>query len=132
MRIMLDLLIRFLELRACCERVKNHPQLTNHEKAAAFRMKVLVRECLPKVVLATYDRLERREPELLESPEVFAMAVLAETYRQESAAGRRKLDSHFSVTRPVSRARTRRSVLPRRGLGKKTPQREHQTLAFSN
>ena len=116
MKVMLDILIRLLELRACCERIKDNPELTAGEKAAAYCMKRLVRECLPAPVLATYDRMEQSEVELIESREVFAMAVLVSTYRQASAAGQRKLISCFNTSSRLPDVRTTRSTaLNRRG-----------------
>jgi hypothetical protein len=56
-----------------------------------------VRECLPAEVLFYYDRLNESEPELLECPEVFAMAVLVSTYRSLSPGGRKKLVNHFAI-----------------------------------
>jgi hypothetical protein len=97
MKPMLDLLIRLLEMRRCCQRVRVNPQLTDGEKAAAYCFERLVRDCLPAPVRTTYDRMEQDQADLLECPEVFAMAVLVTTYRQASPAGRRKLVKHFSV-----------------------------------
>ena len=97
MKTMLELLIRLTEMRRSCQRTEANAQLTDTEKAAASAFKQLVRECLPPAVLVTYDALKKTEPELLESPEVFAMAVLADTYRQSSLAERRHLVAHFAA-----------------------------------
>jgi hypothetical protein len=56
-----------------------------------------VRECLSAEVLVHYDRLKETEPELLECPEVFAMAVLVSTYRSLSPRKREKLVNHFAT-----------------------------------
>ena len=73
---MLDLLNRLVEVQGYCDRVNNHPQLTSGEKTASLCSALLVRECLPQPVLDNYDRMQSREPELLHSPDLFAMAVL--------------------------------------------------------
>ncbi len=97
MKTMLELLIRLQELRHCCERVKHNPQLTRGEKAAAGCFKSLVRDCVPAEVLIHYDRLKEAEPELLQCPEVFAMAVLVSTYRSLSPRKRQRLVNHFAT-----------------------------------
>jgi hypothetical protein len=103
MKTMLNLLTRLVEMRRCCERAKQNPYLTSGEKAAARFFKGLVRGCLPDSVLATYDRMKETETELLESPEVLAMAVLVSTYRSSSPAKRRRLLSHFADPSPVAK-----------------------------
>ncbi len=97
MRTMIELLIRLQEMRTCCERVKRNPQLTVEEKSAAYCFKNLVRDCLPREVLVHYDRLKQAATELLECPEVFAMAVLVSTYRSLSPRKRRRLVQHFTM-----------------------------------
>ena len=103
MKTMLNLLTRLVEMRRCCERAKQNPYLTDGEKAAARFFKGLVHGCLPDSVLATYDQMKETEPELLECPEVFAMAVLVSTYRSSSPAKRRELLSHFPDPLPVAK-----------------------------
>jgi hypothetical protein len=97
MKTMMELLIRLQQLRDCCERTAHNPQLTAGEKAAASCLKELVRESLPADVLLHYDRLEETEPELLQCPEVFAMAVLVSTYRSLSPRQRTRLVNHFNT-----------------------------------
>ncbi len=63
--------------------------------------KNLVRECLPAEVMVHYDRLKEIEPELLECPEVFAMAVLVSTYRSLSPRTRQRRVNHFATPLPV-------------------------------
>lgn len=96
MKTMLDLLVRLVEMRRCCEHVRNNSQLTEGEKSAAYCFTNLVRDCLPCQVLATYDRMERTDAPLLEAPEVFAMAVLVSTYRNATPVDRCKLLTHFT------------------------------------
>jgi len=109
MKTMLELLIRLHEMRCCCERVRGNPQLTNGEKAMACFHKQLVRECLPVVVLAHYDRMKKTERALLSSPEVFAMAVLVSTYRSLPPRQQRKLILHFATPAPAENSTARRS-----------------------
>jgi len=94
---MLELLIRLLEMRCCCEHVQRNRQLTNGEKAMACLHKQIVRECLPPEVLAHYDRMKKAEHALLSCREVFAMAVLVSTYRSLSPRKRKKLIAHFAT-----------------------------------
>jgi hypothetical protein len=98
---MLELLIRLHEMRCCCERVRCNPQLTNGEKAVACWHKQIVRECLPAVVLAHYDRMKKTERALLSCPEVFSMAVLVSTYRNLSPHEQGKLITHFVTPSPA-------------------------------
>lgn len=97
MKTMLDLLTRLVEMRNCCERAKHNSQLTQSERATASCFKSLVRDCLPPSVLATYDEMKDTDPELLDCPEVFAMAVLVSTYQRLPAVSRRRLVSHFAI-----------------------------------
>ena len=105
MKTMLNLLTRLLELRRCCDRAGANPQLSDGEKAAARLHKRLVRECLPPPVIATYDRMKRTRRDLLECPEVFAMAVLVSTYRHASPAQRKALRAHFPDSPPAAKCR---------------------------
>lgn len=109
MKTMLELVIRLHAMRCCCERVRRNPQLTNGEKAAACSHKQIVRECLPDVVLAHYDRMKTTERALLSCPEVFAMAVLVSTYRSLPPRQRRKLVLHFATPAPARNDPVRRS-----------------------
>jgi hypothetical protein len=127
MKTTLDLLTRLIEMQNCLNRVKDNPQLTDGEKAAARCFKKMVRECVPATALTTYDRMKETEPELLKCPEVFAMAVLVATYRASSPAKRKKLHAHFAApASTVAVAPRKRSTgnycsahlskLPRRGM----------------
>ena len=101
MKTMLELLIRLHELRRCCERAQRSAQVSDGEKAAICAYRQLVRECLPKHVLAHYDKMTKSERALGKCPEIFAMAVLVSAYRGLTPAGRSKLVSHFSRSSPV-------------------------------
>jgi hypothetical protein len=123
MKTMMELLIRLQQLRLSSLRAAHNNQLTAAEKNSIRFFKSLVRsprgvglvtcpgdvplftpqgECLSAEVLVHYDRLKETEPELLECPEVFAMAVLVSTYRSLSPRKREKLVNHFTTPpRPV-------------------------------
>jgi hypothetical protein len=96
MKTMMELLIRLQQLRLSSLRAAHNNQLTAAEKNSIRFFKSLVRECLPAEVLVHYDRLKETE-ELLECPEVFAMAVLVSTYRSLSPRKREKLVNHFAT-----------------------------------
>lgn len=110
MKTMMELLIRLQQLWECCQRTENNQQLTDGEKNRMRFFKRLVRDCLPTDILAHYDRLMKTELELRECPEVLAMAVLADTWRDLSPAGRRRLREHFTTT-----ARERRTNMRAKG-----------------
>jgi hypothetical protein len=97
MKTMMELLIRLQQLRLSSLRAAHNNQLTAAEKNSIRFFKSLVRECLSAEVLVHYDRLKETEPELLECPEVFAMAVLVSTYRSLSPRKREKLVNHFAT-----------------------------------
>lgn len=111
---MLDLLTRLVELQEYCERVNNHPQLTSGEKAAALCSTFLVRECLPQPVLDNYDRMQSREPELLHSPDLFAMAVLVATYVKLPPSQRDKVLAQFQRRAPIRRGSNSERVATQR------------------
>lgn len=102
MKTMMELLIRLQELRSCCERAARNPQLTRNEKATPCSFKSLVRDCLPADVLDHYDQLKETDRDLLESPEVFAMAVIVSTYRSLSPRKRQQLVNHFATPPAVA------------------------------
>lgn len=100
---MLDLLTRLVELQQYCERVKGNPQLTDRETSAALCSTSLVRECLPKPVLDNYDRMQSGEPELLSSPDLFAMAVLVATYVKLPVSQRDEVLAQLQRRTPIRR-----------------------------
>ena len=108
MKTMMELLIRVQQLRDCCQRTANNPQLAQGEKESPRHFKLLVRGCLSREVLWTYDQLKEADPELLQSPHIFAMAVLVDTYRNSTPAGRQKLLAHFATPPLLSRRRNGR------------------------
>jgi len=115
MKTMLELVIRLHEMRACCRRALRNPQLTERERAAARFHKQIVRECLPAEVLAHYDLLKETEPELLKYPEVFAMAVIVETWGSLSPAKRQKLVAYFATPASMPAKKVRRNETARIG-----------------
>jgi hypothetical protein len=74
-----------------------------------------VRECLPAHVLGQYDRMKVADSDLLECPEIFAMAVLVSAYRHSSPDQRRKLIAYFPTPAPAAPAPRRGNVTKRRG-----------------
>lgn len=98
MKTMMELLIRLQQLRLSGLRAAQNNQPTAGEKNSIRFFRNLVRECLPAEVLVHYDRLKETEAELLECPEVFAMAVLVTAYRSLSPRKRQKLVNHFTAT----------------------------------
>jgi hypothetical protein len=126
MKTMMELLIRLQQLRRCRKRIASNEQLTKGEKNSAVLFKRLVRECLPAEVLSRYDRLKRTEPELLECPEIFAMAVLVSTYRQSSPDQRGMLLAQFPNPSPAASATRRNGVLKSRSI--RLPRPRHRAL----
>lgn len=92
---MIELLVRLQQLRLCCQKATQNNQLSEGEKNSIRFFKCLVRDCLPSEVLDHYDRLKEAEPELLQCPDVFAMAVLVSTYRSLPSRRRQRLVDHF-------------------------------------
>jgi hypothetical protein len=129
MRTMLELVIRLHEMRTCCRRAVRNPQLTDHERAAARFHKQIVRGCLPAEVLAHYDRLKETDPELLKSPEVFAMAVIVETWRSLSLAKQKKLVAYFATpVPPAKKARRNATARIPRNSARRIQRRNVATL----
>jgi hypothetical protein len=54
-----------------------------------------VRDLLPAEVLAGYDKMKSTIEDLWESPELFAMAVMTDTYRSLSPSKRKKFLGHY-------------------------------------
>jgi len=129
MKTMIELLIRLQELRLCCQRVANNGQLTEQEKYSVYLFKNLVRDCLPAEVLIDYDRLKETEPELLECPEVFAMAVLAATYRRLPPRKRQKLVNHFAAPPAVPAIRAASASKPGQMARLRDPSKLHRVRA---
>src|SRR5712692_3017097 len=99
MKTMMDLLVRLQEVEDCARIVLRNHQLTPLEKRSAQGYVALVREIIPVEVRTLYDQMKQTAPELLESRELFAMAVLVATYRTLSPRKRTKLLNHF-MTEP--------------------------------
>jgi len=100
-KLMMDLLIRLQELEAPMHDVFCRWQPSPVEDRATREELDLVRDILPAEVLARYDEMKRTAQDLLGSPELFAMAVLSDTYRSLSPSKRKKLLGFFhSAARP--------------------------------
>ena len=54
----------------------------------------------PEVEISSYELMKEADPELLDCPEVFAMAVLVSTYRNLPPGPRRKFLAHFDSPSP--------------------------------
>ena len=137
MKTMMEMLIQLQQLRRCSERNAKNQHLTEGEQHPLRVHKRLVRESLPADVVLHYDRLRKLEPELLECPEIFAMAVLTTTWRNLTPARRRILEAHFNTPTRGWRAARLNGVLALRvksrgqdGLRQATSR--HKTLPSSN
>ena len=97
MRTMMDLLVRLQEVENAARFALRSKQLTPREKRSAQGYVTLVREIIPGEVLALYEQMKQTDTDLLDSRELFAMAVLVATYRGLSPGKRRKLLFHFST-----------------------------------
>jgi hypothetical protein len=95
MKLMMDLLIRLQEFEAPVHDACRVRQLSPVEERAAREQLDLVRDILPAEVLARYDEMKSTTEDLLESPELFAMAVLSDTYRSLCPSKRKKFLGHF-------------------------------------
>jgi hypothetical protein len=95
MKLMMDLLIRLQEFEAPVHDACRVRQLSPVEERAAREQLDLVRDILPAEVLARYDEMKSTAEDLMESPELFAMAVLSDTYRSLSPSKRKKFLGHF-------------------------------------
>jgi hypothetical protein len=97
MKLMMDLLIRLQEFEAPVHDACRVRQLSPVEERAACEQLDLVRDILPAEVLARYDELKSTAEDLWESPELFAMAVLSDTYRSLSPSKRKKFLGHYGA-----------------------------------
>jgi hypothetical protein len=95
MKLMMDLLIRLQEFEAPPHDPFREWQLSSVEERAAREELDLVRDILPAEVLARYDEMKNTDEDLMESPELFAMTVLSDTYRSLSPSKRKTFLGHF-------------------------------------
>jgi len=95
MKLMMDLLVRLQEFETPVRDAFRVRQLSPVEERAACEQLDLVRDLLPAEVLTRYDEMKRTTEDLWESPELFAMAVLSDTYRSLSPGRRKKFLGHF-------------------------------------
>jgi hypothetical protein len=114
MKTMMQMLIQLQQLRRCSDRTIQNHHLTEGEKHPLSFRKRRLRDCLPADVVLHYDRLRKLEPELLECPEIFAMAVLTTTWRNLTPDRQQKLEKHFTKTQEKSWTRERITNVPSR------------------
>jgi len=126
---MMDLLISLRRADAVADAAGRNRQLSPGEKLVARRHMDLVREVIPPEVLAHYDHLKATATDLLESPELLAMAVLLTTYRSLSPAKRKKLLRHFAGTSGMNSSRNRSKQRSAIGAGRCRPGAFHRQLA---
>lgn len=97
MKTMMELLISLQRFDEHLETVSRRHQLSPRETQAARRHLHLVREIIPAEVLVHYDHMKTTAADLLESPELFSMAVLVATYRSLSPRKRKRFVNHFAT-----------------------------------
>jgi hypothetical protein len=97
MKTMIDLLVRLQEVEHCAQLALRCSRLTPRERQSAHGHVALVREILPAEVLMLYDQMKESDSDLLDSRELFAMAVFVATCRSLSPLKRKKLLAHFST-----------------------------------
>jgi hypothetical protein len=95
MKLMMDLLVRLQEFEAPVHDACRARQFSPLEERAARAELDLVRDILPAEVLGRYDEMKSTDEELWENPELFAMAVISDTYRSLSPGKRKKFLGHF-------------------------------------
>jgi hypothetical protein len=129
MKTMMDLLISLRRADALAEAAGRNRQLSPGEKLAARCQVDLVREVIPCEVLVHYDDLKTTANDLLESPGLFAMAVLLTTYRSLSPAKRKKLLRHFTGTAGIHTSGHRSKQRSPIQAGRCRPAAFHRQLA---
>jgi hypothetical protein len=111
MKTMMDLLISLQKYEGPLLDVLRKRQLSPVEERVARCQLDLVRDILPVEVLTRYDEMKRTAEDLMEeSPELFAMAVLSDTFRGLSLTKRKQLldfaaEPRFSSSRNGQRRR---------------------------
>ena len=114
MKTTLELLVRLAEVKKCAQRLSKHGQITNREKVAAECLQRLIRESLPGEVLPYFDTLFETEAQLVDCPEVFAMAVVVATYREVTPSRSKKLLTFFEIPKRAQKPKlARRSAVPK-------------------
>jgi len=95
MKLMMDLLVRLQEFEAPVHDACRALQFSPVEERSAREQLDLVRDVLPAEVLARYYEMKSAAEDLWESPELFAMAVISDTYRSLSPSKRRKFLGYY-------------------------------------
>ena len=112
MKTMLDLLISLHRMEFAVEAACRRRQLAPGEERIFWRHLDLVREIIPSEVLSHWDRMKSTATDLLDSPELYAMAVLVAAYGSLPPRKRKRFLQHFSV-QPRRRVRCDRTALER-------------------
>lgn len=88
---MMERLIRLQELERGSSRVSRNTHLTDREKRSMLLSIKRVRDNLPANILTSYEKMKKTDVKLLDSPDLFAMAVLVSTFRNTSRTRRKNI-----------------------------------------
>jgi hypothetical protein len=102
MKTMMELLISLQRVEHSMQVARQRRQLTPLESRHSDHYLTLVREIIPAEALVHYDRMKTTAADLLETPELFAMAVLVSTYGSLSPQQRKEFANHFAQPCPHS------------------------------
>lgn len=105
MKTMMELLISLQRAEHSLQLARRRRQLTPLEDQHGEFYLNLVREIIPEAVLVHYDQMKTTAAELLESPELFSMAVLVATYGSLSPCKRQRLLKHFATPPRLAHSR---------------------------
>jgi hypothetical protein len=97
MKTMMELLISLQRVEHSMQVARQRRQLTPLETRHGEHYLNLVREIVPAEALVHYDRMKTTAADLLDTPELFAMAVLLATYRSLSPQHRKEFANHFAT-----------------------------------
>jgi hypothetical protein len=97
MKTMMELLISLQRVEHSMQVARQRRQLTPLEIRDGEHYLNLVREIIPAEALVHYDRMKTTAADLLDTPELFAMAVLLETYSSLSPQQRKEFVNHFAT-----------------------------------
>ncbi|MBI4664047.1 MAG: hypothetical protein HY735_35065 [Verrucomicrobia bacterium] len=96
MKPMLDLLIELRRAEGTEQAVRKGHLTPREAEAVQIRLRLL-RDTIPRPVLAQYAALKVSAPDLLDCPAILAMATLVAAYRGLSPRKRKKLNSFFDL-----------------------------------
>jgi hypothetical protein len=97
MKTMMELLISLQRVEHSMQVARQRRQLTPLETRHGEHYLNLVREIVPAEALVHYDRMKTTAADLLDTPELFAMAVLLATYGSLSPQQRKEFVNHFAT-----------------------------------